>query len=228
MLYAKLKNTKLHPPARQTARLCLVRHGETPWNAEQRMQGHIDIPLNPTGEAQARATAAGLAGTAFAALYSSDLSRARQTAAAIEAQHGLAVSEDARLRERHYGLFQGLTYDEAARLHPEPFRRFMARERDFTLPEFGESLDTFAARVRAALEDIAGRHPGEQVLVVTHGGVLDIAHRLAAGKELTAKRDFAIPNAALNWIEHEAGAWRLLAWADRSHLEDARDELSNG
>ena len=89
----------------------------------------------------------------------------------------------------------------------------------------GESLAGLAARVHGALEEIAARHAGETVVVVTHGGVLDIAHRLATGKPLEGARDFAIPNAALNWIEHTAGSWRLLAWADESHLTDALDEL---
>lgn len=208
--------------------LCLVRHGETDWNVARRLQGHIDIPLNERGRAQAEATARSLTGTRFSALYCSDLARARQTAAAITRRYPMPETTDARLRERHYGMFQGLTYDEAARRHPEFYRRFKARELDFAFAERGESLHAFAARIRAALHDIALRHRGEQVLVVTHGGVLDIAYRIAAGRELESARDFPIPNAALNWIEHQPAGWRLLAWADERHLEDSLDELHNG
>lgn len=208
-------------------RICLVRHGETAWNAERRLQGHIDIPLNTTGLSQAEATARSLAraGLRFSALYSSDLERARQTAAAITRLHALPPTHDARLRERHYGHFQGMTFDEAEARHPEHFRRFRGRDPHFALPDQGESLVGLAARVHAALEDIAGRHAGESVVVVTHGGVLDIVHRLATGQPLETARDFAIPNAALNWIEHSAGSWRLIAWADESHLHGALDEL---
>jgi probable phosphoglycerate mutase len=81
--------------------------------------------------------------------------------------------------------------------------------------------------VRSVLQRIVTRHPGSQVLVVTHGGVLDIAYRLATGKDLEAHRDFPIPNAALNWIEFDGVGWRLIAWADQRHLESSRDELPN-
>ncbi|MCK2089495.1 histidine phosphatase family protein [Thauera aromatica] len=206
-------------------RICLVRHGETAWNTERRLQGHIDVPLNGTGLAQAEAAARHLAGQGFAALYSSDLQRAHQTAAAIGRPHGLDAEPEHRLRERHYGLFQGLTYEEAEHRHPELYRRFKARETTLAFPEGGESLRDFADRVRAALTDIALRHRGEQVLVVTHGGVLDITHRLATGTALASPRNFPIPNAALNWIEYQSSAWRLLAWADESHLQETLDEL---
>lgn len=207
--------------------LCLVRHGETDWNVERRLQGHIDIPLNERGLAQAETTARSLAGMRFAALYTSDLARARQTAAAITRRLSMPEHTDPRLRERHYGMFQGLTYDEAARRHPEFYRRFTARELAFSFPECGESLHIFAERIRTALHEIALRHRGEHVLVVTHGGVLDIAYRIAANRELESARDFPIPNAALNWIEHRPAGWRLLAWADERHLGDSLDELPN-
>lgn len=221
-----IKSTNTPLPI-NACRICLVRHGETAWNTERRLQGHIDIPLNDNGLAQAEATARSLAraGERFAALYCSDLQRARQTAAAVARAQGLDPAHDARLRERHYGVFQGLTYDEAARHHPEHYRQFTAREPAFSFAGEGESLTDFAARVHAALGDIAKRHAGEAVAVVTHGGVLDIVHRLATGEPLETPRSFAIPNAALNWIEHTAGAWRLLAWADERHLRDALDEL---
>ncbi len=223
----KTMKSRQTPISSDSCRICLVRHGETAWNTEHRLQGHIDIPLNDTGLSQAEATARTLAraGLRFSALYSSDLQRASQTAAAIARVHALPTNHDARLRERHYGHFQGLTHDEAESRHPDCFRRFKAREPQFALPERGESLTDLATRIHAALEEIAHRHKGEAVVVVTHGGVLDIVHRLASGKGLEAARDFAIPNAALNWIEHTAGSWHLLAWADESHLRGALDEL---
>lgn len=208
-------------------RLCLVRHGETAWNAQRRLQGHLDVPLNDVGHAQARASAARLAAHAFAALYCSDLARARQTAEPAARVLGASPIATAALRERHYGAFQGLTYDEARARFPAEYDRFAARETDFAFPDGGESLSGFAARVTAVLREIAERHAGAQVLVITHGGVLDIVHRLATGKPLEAARDFPIPNAALNWIAFATGRWQLLAWADEGHLAQARDELPN-
>ncbi len=202
-----------------------MRHGETPWNAERRLQGHIDIPLNDNGMAQAAAVGRSLAKERFAAIYCSDLQRARQTAETISGHHALPAKEDSRLRERHYGIFQGLTYDEVAARHPEEYHRFKAREATFSFPGGGESLVDFAGRVTGALAEFADRHAGEQVLVVAHGGVLDIARRFVTGKALHTQRDFPIPNAALNWIEHDGEQWRLLAWAIQDHLHGSLDEL---
>ena len=208
-------------------RLCLVRHGETAWNAERRLQGHTDIPLNAHGIAQAQATAASLAGERFDAAYSSDLARARQTAEAIAGRCLLTPAFDERLRERHYGAFQSLTYDEARARFPDDYHRFETRDPDFALSEGGESLIEFAERVRSTLEAIAGRHRGGSVLIVTHGGVLDIVHRLATGMHLQAPRDFGIPNAALNWIAWDGTAWSLIRWAEQRHLDQSLDELPN-
>ncbi len=212
----------------QSARLCLVRHGETAWNAERRLQGHLDVPLNEAGRLQAEAAACSLAAQTFAAAYSSDLCRARETAIAAARALALDLTIEPELRERHYGDFQGLTYDEARERFPTEYDRFHARNADFAFTGGGESLTAFAARIRRVLSRIASAHPGQQVLVVTHGGVLDIAHRLTSGRSLEAKRDFTIPNAALNWIEFDGAAWRLVAWADEAHLQSARDELPNG
>lgn len=208
-------------------RLCLVRHGETAWNAERRLQGHLDVPLNKTGHLQAAAAASHLADMHFTAIYCSDLARARQTATAIGAASSLTAITDPALRERHYGAFQGLTYDEARAQHPVAYARFVERDPSFAFSDGGESLTSFALRVHAALQRIVTRHPAQQVLVVTHGGVLDIAHRLATGADLESPRNFTIPNAALNWLEFDGTRWRLLSWADLSHLATSRDELPN-
>lgn len=207
---------------------CLIRHGETAWNAERRIQGQIDIPLNPTGQAQAQATAQALLGQHFDAALCSDLMRAHATARAAAERLGIALTPDRQLRERHYGLFQGLTYTEAEQRHPQDFARHSAREPDYAFPDGGESLSGFARRVETALERIAATHPGGRVLIVTHGGVLDIAHRLATGKALSQPRDFVLPNAALNWIVREPAGWRLLSWGEQDHLAHARDELPRG
>ncbi|NLF54218.1 MAG: histidine phosphatase family protein [Thauera phenolivorans] len=209
----------------RVCRICVIRHGETAWNAERRLQGHLDVPLNETGLAQADAAARHLADERFAALYTSDLLRTRQTATPLARSLAREMIREPRLRERHYGCFQGLTYEEAALRHPHDYARHKARDPDFALPGGGESLIAFRHRIAAALAEIAARHAGERVAVVTHGGVLDIIHRFASGQPLEAARDFPIPNAALNWIEFDDGRWRLLSWADQAHLQFALDEL---
>jgi len=207
-----------------STRICIVRHGETDWNAERRVQGQIDIPLNPVGLNQAKAAARGLAGESFSALYSSDLLRARQTAQQLASRHGLPLRVDAALRERHYGILQALTAEEARICHPQASLRHAERDPDYAF-EGGESLVAFARRVLDGFEALGRRHAGETLLVVTHGGVLDILYRHATGRTLQGKRDFAVPNAAFNWLERAAEGWRVLAWADRRHLEAALDEL---
>lgn len=205
-------------------RLCLVRHGETDWNAERRVQGQIDIPLNAKGWSQAAALARGLAAESFAALYSSDLQRAVQTAEATAGLHRLPIRSDPALRERHYGVLQSLTAAEAQVSHPQASLRHAERDPDYAF-EDGESLVVFQQRIRACLEELFHRHAGETILVVTHGGVLDIAYRHATGRGLSSRRDFALPNAALNWLEGDSAGWRVLLWGDLSHLAQALDEL---
>lgn len=208
-----------------TTRLCLVRHGETDWNAARRLQGQLDIDLNAVGELQARAVRPELAGQAFAAVYSSDLTRAWRTA--LLATEGLvlpAVSPAPTLRERHYGVFQGLTAADAKLRQPDAYRHHQMRTPDYGY-ETGETLIAFAARIMHSLTALAERHRGGTVLVFTHGGVLDIVYRAATGRTLEAPRDFPVPNAALNWLEYRASAWFLRSWADRRHLERALDEV---
>ena len=202
----------------------MIRHGETAWNAEGRVQGQTDVALSAAGEAQARSLVAALAGERFAALYASDLTRVRQTAAPAARALGLEVRLDAGLRERHYGKFEALTYAEARERHPADYQRFKDKEPDYDFGS-GESLLGFNARAIACIAGIARRHAGETVLVFTHGGVLEMVHRHARGTGLSAPRDFEIPNAAINWVEVGAARWEVLAWAERGHLGAALDDL---
>ena len=215
-----LSMTTSTPPTR----FCLVRHGETDWNGEKRIQGQIDIDLNAVGEAQARAARPGLSAHSFAAVYSSDLLRAWRTAQIATAGLDLAVSPAPTLRERHFGVLQGITSGEASLQRPDAHRHHQARTPDYDY-ETGESLLVFAARVMAGLDVLAACHAGRKVLVFTHGGVLDIAYRAATGRPLEAPRDFALPNAAFNWLEYDGAGWRLISWADCRHLQRALDEV---
>jgi probable phosphoglycerate mutase len=208
----------------RSARICVVRHGETAWIAEGRVQGQTDVPLSAVGEAQARAVRDALAGERVAALYSSDLARVRQTAAPAAARLGLPVRLEPALRERHYGKFETLTYAEARERQPQDYARFKAKDPDYDFGT-GETLRAFYERAVAGVAAIAARHAGQTVLVFTHGGVLEMVHRHAHGTGLSAPRDFEIPNAALNWIAVGPQGWRVESWAQVAHLERALDDL---
>jgi len=201
-----------------------VRHGETAWNAEGRVQGQLDVPLNRIGLGQARAIAYALGKERFDAIYSSDLARVTQTAEPLARVLGLPVRTEARLRERHYGMFQTLTYAEVKLRHPEEYARFRDREPEYDFRS-GESLRAFYDRSVSCLAEIASAHRGESILVFTHGGVLEMAYRFAKGLDLRSPRDFAIPNCGVNRLAIEGEAWSVLAWADCAHLETALDDL---
>ena len=205
-------------------RVCLVRHGETDWNAEKRVQGQIDIDLNAAGEVQARAIAEGIRPYEFAAAYSSDLRRANRTARLALAGRDISVSPAPALRERHFGVLQGLTAEEAGIVNPLGHRARIARDPDSDFAT-GESLIDFAARVLAGMEVLAVRHAGQSVIAFTHGGVLDVMYRAATGMAIEAPRNFTLGNAALNWIEYGGGAWRMIMWGQVGHLTGALDEL---
>ncbi len=137
----------------QITHIVLVRHGETDWNRERRLQGQLDVPLNVQGLEQAAQLGKALAGERFDAVYASDLSRAKQTAQALADRVGATVRDDAGLRERHYGQFEGLTYAEVAEKHPAEFAAWQERVPDFA-PPGGETLTGFHER---AVETAAAR-----------------------------------------------------------------------
>ena len=207
-----------------TTRLCIVCHGETAWNAEHRVQGQLDVPLNAIGQAQALAASKVLAQEKFDAIYSSDLSRARQTAQQTATLFSMNIIEDKELRERHYGIFERLTYAEVKVRYPEDYARFEARDPEYAF-RTGESLKDFSARSIKVISAIAERHKGQSVAVFTHGGVLDKLYRFITGLPLSAERDFGIPNAGLNRIEVTPSGWKIRAWADIAHLESALDDI---
>jgi probable phosphoglycerate mutase len=205
-------------------RICMVRHGETEWNAEGRVQGQTDIPLSPLGLEQAHAAAAVLCQHDFSAIYSSDLMRVRQTAEPSVRRLALPLQLDPDLRERHYGIFERMLYTEVKSRYPEHYARFNEKDPEFDF-ETGESLRTFFERSLRAVGRIVERHTGEQVLVFTHGGVLDMVHRHARELGLSAPRDYGIPNCGINWIEVSAQGWSVQRWADVAHLGTARDDI---
>ncbi len=211
--------------------ILLIRHGETAWNAERRLQGHLDIPLNPEGERQAALLAAALAPEAVDAVVSSDLARARQTAQAVAAAKGLALREDEALRERGYGGFEGLLYSEIEQRFPAEFAAWQARDVDARLPEGRNRAETFRAffdRATGAILRLAAAHPGQTLALVAHGGVLECAYRLARGLPLETPRDFKVYNSSVNRFRYHpsSGLLELCSWGEIEHLRPAvLDEL---
>jgi len=202
--------------------ILLIRHGETAWNAVRRLQGHIDIPLNPEGERQAAALARALAAEQLDAIVSSDLQRAMQTAKAVAGLHaGLSLQTDARLRERAYGVFEGMLYQEIQQQYPDDFARWQARDVEAVMPDGGrvaESFHQFYDRAIGGLLAVAAGHAGQTVAVVAHGGVLECAYRAARGIQLDSPRDFQVKNASINRFTIVDGKLVLDSWGEVEHL----------
>ena len=202
----------------EPTRVFVLRHGRTAWNAEQRLQGQLDVALDDTGRWQARQLARALAGEALAAIYSSDLQRARDTAQALAGLTGLPLATDTALRERGFGRLEGLTYAEIEAHWPDDARRWRSREPDFG-PGGGESLRAFYERSVAAVTRLAAPHAGAAIAVFAHGGVLDCLYRAAAGIELGAARTWQLGNASINRLLYTGERWRVVGWDDHAHLE---------
>lgn len=195
----------------------LIRHGETDWNVQGRFQGQIDVPLNALGERQAARVAERLMHERVDVLYCSDLLRTRQTAAPAELKLQLTAAHDVAFREQHFGVLEGMSFDEVRARHPDELAAWMLHDPDYTLPE-GESVRRFHSRVVGALHTLAARHAGERLAVVTHGGVLDMLYRTVNGLPLTGDRRCAIPNAGINRLRVQGDGLEIMSWADDAHL----------
>ncbi|KQX24367.1 histidine phosphatase family protein [Variovorax sp. Root434] len=212
------------PKPDTTTDLILIRHGETAWNRELRFQGHADVPLNDIGHEQARRIGLRLAGeSAVQHIISSDLMRAQQTAAPAASQLSLPVVTSAGLREQFFGVVEGMRSDEIQSLHPRAWEEWLEFREDHAMPE-GETAREFHTRIIAALGGIAAAHRGQHLIVVTHGGVLDMVWRTARGLSLSGPRRSDIPNAGFNRIRiadpAEPEAIEIVEWADTRHLAD--------
>jgi len=204
-------------------RICFIRHGETDWNVDMRLQGHRDMPLNAVGLAQAAAVARRLEGLAATAVYTSDLLRARQTAAPIAAALRLPLTALAALRERNFGDFEGMTLAEIAAASAADHDALALRDPDYAPPGCDETLRSLQGRIVSCIERLIAEHAGETIVVIVHGGVLDIINRQARKLPLEAPRDFEIPNTGLNWIAAGGGQWAIECWGESAHLEAPAD-----
>ncbi|MDM5178990.1 histidine phosphatase family protein [Massilia sp. CCM 8695] len=210
--------------------IILIRHGETAWNAERRLQGHIDIALNDEGLRQAAALADALNVEQLDLVVSSDLQRAAQTADAVARLRAMPVQRDPLLRERCFGGFEGLLYAEIEQRFPVEFAAWQARQIDAPMPSGARVAETFRQfyqRAVAAIIEWGRAHPGQTLALVAHGGVLECAYRAALGLSLETPRDFPVLNASINRFRVLDGKLSLVSWGEVGHLQPrVLDELS--
>jgi len=206
-----------------TTELILIRHGETDWNRELRFQGHIDVPLNDIGHEQARRVGLRLAGETVHHIISSDLMRAQQTAMPAASHLLLPVATTIGLREQSFGVVDGMRVGDVQREHPRAWEEWLEFSEERGMPE-GESPRQFHVRIIEAMRAIVAQHMGKTVLVVTHGGVLDMVWRTANGLSLSGPRQSEIPNAGFNRVRiadtAQPFAIEIVDWADARHLAD--------
>jgi 2,3-bisphosphoglycerate-dependent phosphoglycerate mutase len=205
--------------------LILIRHGVTTWNLEKRFQGQMDTPLAPLGFEQAELTADALMGEPVSSIYTSDLLRAQQTALPIAEAMGLPLLAEISLRERHFGQFEGKTHAELEEFHADDFVKWKSRDLDYAFGGSGETLTGFAKRVRASFASVVKRSIAQTsgdlkaIVIVTHGGVLDVAHHMATEAPLDQPRDYLIENASINRIGWDGKRYHLISWGNVDHLE---------
>jgi 2,3-bisphosphoglycerate-dependent phosphoglycerate mutase len=212
----------------QATRVLAIRHGETDWNVGSRIQGQLDIPLNAMGHRQADRLGLAVADEGIAAVYSSDLLRAFETAGAVSRACGKPIVTDVGLRERGFGSFEGLSHAEIAERWPELNERWRRRDADFGAPG-GETLRAFYDRSIATATRLAALHPGETIALVSHGGVMDCLYRAASRVALDAPRSWQLGNASINRLLYTPQGFTLIGWSDSQHLDHmALDENADG
>ena len=209
-----------------STRIVAIRHGETAWNASTRIQGHTDIPLNDHGQRQAQLLGQALSqADPMDAIYSSDLQRALATAQALALHTGARLATHVGLRERAFGDFEGRSFAQIELELPAQAQLWRTRAPDWTPPGGGESLSVMQQRVLATVNALAQQHPGQQIAVVAHGGVLDLLYRAATQQSLHAPRSWVLGNAVINRLLWTPQGLTLVGWGDDAHLQGPmRDE----
>ncbi len=199
--------------------MLLIRHGETDWNRELRFQGQVDVPLNANGHEQALRLGARLASEPVHRLYSSDLARTVQTASPAAERLALPGVADRDLREQAFGVIDGMSGPDIQRDHPDIWVRWLDFDPDYA-PPGGESQRQFHDRVMGAMARLARAHASERLVIVTHGGVLDILYRVATGLALGGPRQCDIPNAGINRLRTDGRHVDNVSWGEVQHLAD--------
>jgi probable phosphoglycerate mutase len=205
--------------------LIVIRHGETDWNRQHRFQGQIDVPLNAIGQAQAQRLRQRLADEPIDVLLCSDLQRARSTADTLAQARSVSPQVDPQWREQGFGVLEGLDVPTIRQRHADLWARWVRHEADYALPG-GESNLDFHARVQQALAAALAAHAGRRVVVVTHGGVLDMLWRTARALPLHGARSCEIPNTGINRLRWADGRLQIVQWAQADHLDGLPEQPS--
>ncbi len=208
--------------------ILLIRHGETDWNVEKRLQGHHDIDLNREGVRQAAALGRALLDEPLDAIFSSDLKRAFGTAQGIAIPRGMQIKLDKGLRERCFGAFEGLIHPEVKSRFPEDYAAWQRRDIDARYPQgefHAETLREFSNRAVDAITALVSDY--RKVAIVTHGGVLDSVYRRANNMGYEHPRDFDVLNASINRVSWDGAHFRILKWGDVTHLAHAALDKSD-
>src|SRR5258708_4597722 len=200
--------------------MILVRHGQSTWNREHRIQGQLDPPLSGEGRRQAELLGRRLAGRRLAGFYASDLKRAFETAQAIESLVDLKPDPTAGLREIYLGEWEGLRTDEIAQRFPEAWARWTEKP-DWDLVPGGEGAARFESRVNASLDESLGRHAQGDILLVTHGGVIQVARHRVIGRPSTGLFAFTLENPSISRLDSREGRMVIAGSNDGAHLEPA-------
>jgi 2,3-bisphosphoglycerate-dependent phosphoglycerate mutase len=199
-------------------KIILIRHGETEWNLTGRWQGHADSPLSERGVSQAVALGERMKAEELDYFYSSDLERAQHTARLVGEPSGWRAILMESLRELDLGVLEGLTTEEMVETNPDEYKSFRENGPEYQVPG-GESFHQFYNRCAKALEEIAGKHPGKKIGVVTHGGFLGAIFRYILKIPLEAERNFLLLNCSVNRLEKTKNGWNLVSWGDIAHLD---------
>jgi probable phosphoglycerate mutase len=217
--------------------LLIIRHGETAWNVERRLQGHVDIPLNETGLQQARALSIALGNEHIDAIICSDLQRAIQTAEIIARPKNLVCQINPLWRERSFGGFEGELINTLEQRFPVEYAAWRSYQVDSRFPvnaqgvDNGESVRQFNARIENALIDMVANYADQKIAVVAHGGILECAYRMSQQLPLNAPRNVSMLNASINRFELSVVngqiQLQLIQWGDVAHLDAALDEISH-
>jgi probable phosphoglycerate mutase len=197
----------------------IIRHGETEWNVAMRLQGNSDSELTPKGIEQVELLARALQKHKYDVLIASDQKRALRTAEIINQFQGLSVIENKAIRERNFGIMEGLTREEIVGKYPEMYTMYKKRRAEFQIPE-GESLVQFYKRVTDGLINIIQSNRGKKILLVSHGGVLDCTLRMTFDIPLGTDRKFSINNASINTFSVEESKWILEVWGNIDHFHE--------
>jgi probable phosphoglycerate mutase len=205
----------------------LIRHGETEWNVQHRFQGHSDSPLTASGRLQVEAVGERMRHESFDHFYSSDLLRTRETAEAIVRTTGKSFETDVRIREKHLGIFEGMTVPEIKERYLDIYIDFKTQGARYVIPE-GESTQQLQERAVAFMDEMHERHPGARVVCVTHGGTIRALMKHTLGLSLDTPTRFTIGNTSVHQLVRREQFWVVQRMSDTEHLrrleaEDAFD-----